>query len=123
MVFILARVCAAKLFISMKYHSALNVTLLTYLNSVNMCIFDNDPTYLNMKITVVTFNFKCDGCAWFCIRLFMIPVIGWNEAIGDRKIFNLLYKNPGLHAYIVKKAYFLYFIIRDIFTMIRYTFV
>lgn len=46
----------------MKHHSALNVTLLTYLNSVNMCIFGNDHLFAYQnKISAVTFNFKCDG--------------------------------------------------------------
>lgn len=54
----------------------------------------------------------------------MTPVIGWNEAIGDRKIFQFsLKKQNKTQAYMhisLEKAYFLYFIVRDIFTMIQY---
>lgn len=53
----------------------------------------------------------------------MTQVIGWNVAIGDRKIFQFSLKKKKTQAYMhisLEKAHFLYFIVRDIFTMIQY---
>lgn len=52
----------------------------------------------------------------------MTPVIGWNVAIGDRKIFqfSLKIKTQAYMHISLEKAHFLYFIVRDSFTMIQY---